>query len=169
MVEKIFSNENFESNAVVARRLSKCYGALRAVEEFSIALKRSECFGLLGVNGAGKTSTFRMLTALTPMTYGEAYMRDVVLSKEPRKWQSRIGYCPQGDALLGKLSAYETLYMFGRLRGVPERSLPDVVEHIIDVTELREHARKRCDYYRYATPREKLQTGKVSRMSAAYK
>ncbi|KAH6930453.1 hypothetical protein HPB50_013915 [Hyalomma asiaticum] len=85
MVEKIFSNENFESNAVVARRLSKCYGALRAVEEFSIALKRSECFGLLGVNGAGKTSTFRMLTALTPMTYGEAYMRDVVLSKEPRK------------------------------------------------------------------------------------
>ncbi|KAL1415403.1 hypothetical protein MTO96_006848, partial [Rhipicephalus appendiculatus] len=64
-------------------------------------------------------------------------------------WQSRIGYCPQGDALLGKLNAYENLYLFGRLRGVPEDSLPDVVAQIIDVTDLQEHAAKRCDYYRY--------------------
>ncbi|KAL1443109.1 hypothetical protein MTO96_046112 [Rhipicephalus appendiculatus] len=92
-----------------------------------------------------------MLTALTPMTYGEAYMREVVLSEEPRKWQSGIGYCPQGDALLGKLNAYENLYLFGRLRGVPEESLPDVVAQIIDVTDLQEHAAKRCDYYRYAS------------------
>ncbi|KAH6929918.1 hypothetical protein HPB50_006683 [Hyalomma asiaticum] len=95
MVEKIFWNENFESNALVARRLSKCYGALRAVEEFSIALRRSECFGLLGVNGAGKTTTFRMLTALTPVTYGEAFMRNVVLSKEPRKLPSTDNLLPR--------------------------------------------------------------------------
>ncbi|KAL1477508.1 hypothetical protein MTO96_035679 [Rhipicephalus appendiculatus] len=62
-------------------------------------------------------------------------------------WQSRIGYCPQGNAQLEKLSAYENLYLFGRLRGVPETSLPDAVERIIDVTELREHAAKRSDIY----------------------
>ncbi|KAL1448495.1 hypothetical protein MTO96_028226, partial [Rhipicephalus appendiculatus] len=141
------SDRNFAKYTLVARRLHKSYGPLQAVKELSLALRPAECFGLLGVNGAGKTTTFRMLTALTPMTYGEAFMSDVVLSEEPRKWQSRIGYCPQGDALLGKLDAYENLYLFGRLRGVPEESLPDVVAQIIDVTGLEEHSTKRCDYY----------------------
>ncbi|XP_037518328.1 phospholipid-transporting ATPase ABCA3-like [Rhipicephalus sanguineus] len=146
-VEEICLHRNFFNNSLVAQRLHKNYGALHVVKELSLALRPAECFGLLGVNGAGKTTTFRMLTALTPMTYGEAYMREVVLSEEPRKWQSGIGYCPQGDALLGKLNAYENLYLFGRLRGVPEESLPDVVSQIIEVTDLQEHAAKRCDYY----------------------
>ncbi|KAL1442328.1 hypothetical protein MTO96_007828 [Rhipicephalus appendiculatus] len=146
-VEKICKQGDFSENVMVARRLHKCYGPQLVVKELSFALKPAECFGLLGVNGAGKTTTFRMLTALTPMTYGEAFMKDIVLCDEPLKWQSRIGYCTQGNALLGKLSAYENLYLFGRLRGVPEASLPDAVEHIIGVTELREHAAKHCDIY----------------------
>ncbi|KAH6929695.1 hypothetical protein HPB50_004765 [Hyalomma asiaticum] len=138
---------NIGGNVLVARRLHKYYGPLQAVKELSFALKPAECFGLLGVNGAGKTTTFRMLTALTPTTYGEALMKDVVLSEEPRKWQSRIGYCPQGNTFLERLTGYENLYLFGRLRGVPEESLTKTVECIIDITELREHAAKRCDYY----------------------
>ncbi|KAL1473911.1 hypothetical protein MTO96_038379 [Rhipicephalus appendiculatus] len=148
-VEKICQDwmRDFGNNNLVARRLHKSYGTLQAVQELSLALKPAECFGLLGVNGAGKTTTFRMLTALTPMTYGEGFMRDVQLSEEPRKWQSRIGYCPQGNALLEKLSAYECLYLFGRLRGVPEESLHDVVWQMIVVTGLQELSDKRCDYY----------------------
>ncbi|KAL1473909.1 hypothetical protein MTO96_038377 [Rhipicephalus appendiculatus] len=148
-VEKICNNSpiTFGNNTLVARRLHKSYGTLQAVRELSLALRSSECFGLLGVNGAGKTTTFRMLTSLTPMTYGEAFMKDLVLSEEPRKWQSRIGYCPQGNALLEKLTAYECLSLFGRLRGVPEESLHDVVWQIIEVTGLEELSDKRCDYY----------------------
>ncbi|KAH6930901.1 hypothetical protein HPB50_020718 [Hyalomma asiaticum] len=148
-VEDMCKNEtpNIGNNALVVRRLHKYYGALQAVKELSHALKPAECFGLLGVNGAGKTTTFRMLTALTPATYGEGYVKDVVLSAEPSKWQSRIGYCPQGNALLGQLSGYENLYLFGRLRGVAEERLPNIVDYIIDMTELREHADEMCDYY----------------------
>ncbi|XP_037518330.1 phospholipid-transporting ATPase ABCA3 [Rhipicephalus sanguineus] len=144
------SDGNLAKNTLVARRLHKSYGELQVVKELSLALRPAECFGLLGVNGAGKTTTFRMLTALTPMTYGEAYMGSCQLAMAP-SWQSRIGYCPQRDALLGKLNAYENLYLFGRLRGVPEESLPDVVAQLIDVTDLKEHAAKRCDYYRYGS------------------
>ncbi|KAL1482950.1 hypothetical protein MTO96_033470 [Rhipicephalus appendiculatus] len=142
------SGRDFAKNTMVVRKLHKSYGTLQAVKELSLALRPAECFGLLGVNGAGKTTTFRMLTALTPMTYGEAFMTDVALSEDPRKWQSRIGYCPQRDALLGKLNAYENLYLFGRLRGVPEKSLPDIVGQMIEVTGLQQYADKRCDYYR---------------------
>ncbi|XP_070392967.1 phospholipid-transporting ATPase ABCA3-like isoform X2 [Dermacentor albipictus] len=146
-VERICENRSFGESTLVARRLHKTFGELQAVKELSFALRPAECFGLLGVNGAGKSTTFRMLTGLTNMTYGEAFMRDAVLSKDPRKWQSRIGYCPQINALLGKLTAYENLYLFGRLRGLPEESLPDAVERIIEIADLREHAAKKCDYY----------------------
>ncbi|KAH7946074.1 hypothetical protein HPB49_020041 [Dermacentor silvarum] len=146
-VETICENGKFGERTLVARRLHKSFGVLQAVKELSFALRPAECFGLLGVNGAGKSTTFRMLTGLAQMTYGEAFMRDAVLSQDPRKWQSRIGYCPQGNALLGKLTAYESLYLFGRLRGVPEESLPDAVKNVIDTTDLREYAAKRCEYY----------------------
>ncbi|KAL1444180.1 hypothetical protein MTO96_045639, partial [Rhipicephalus appendiculatus] len=78
-------DRNFVNNTLVAQRLHKTYGEVQVVKELSLAMRTAECFGLLGVNGAGKTTTFRMLTALTPMTYGEAYMGEVVLSEEPRK------------------------------------------------------------------------------------
>ncbi|KAH7946435.1 hypothetical protein HPB49_024941 [Dermacentor silvarum] len=146
-VETMCETGNFGESTLVARRMHKSFGALQAVKELSFALRPAECFGLLGVNGAGKSTTFRMLTGLTQMTYGEAFMRDAVLSQDPRKWQSRIGYCPQVNALIGKLTAYESLYLFGRLRGVPEESLPDAIERIIDIADLREHAAKKCDYY----------------------
>ncbi|KAH7967641.1 hypothetical protein HPB52_001518 [Rhipicephalus sanguineus] len=62
-------------------------------------------------------------------------------------WQARIGYCPQSDALLGKLNAFETLFMFGRLRGVPERPLSVMVSQLIAMVDLSEHASKPCEYY----------------------
>ncbi|KAH6936854.1 hypothetical protein HPB50_023733 [Hyalomma asiaticum] len=105
------------------------------------------CFGLVGVNGAGKTTTFQMLAALIEMTDGNAYMKKLVLSKAPRQWQANIGYCPQSDALLGKLNAFETLFMFGRLRGVPERPLAAIVSKLIAMVDLSEHAAKPCEYY----------------------
>ncbi|KAH6929699.1 hypothetical protein HPB50_005131 [Hyalomma asiaticum] len=146
-VEKICRRGQFAEYTFVARRLHKNYGALEAVRGISFALRPAECFGLLGVNGAGKTTTFRMLTGLTHVTYGDAYMRDARLSGDTRKWQSRLGYCPQSAALLEKLNAYEVLYVFGRLRGVREENLAAAVEHVIYVVGLGEHARKRCHTY----------------------
>ncbi|KAH6934473.1 hypothetical protein HPB50_024545 [Hyalomma asiaticum] len=134
-------------NALVAQELHKVFGTVHAVRGLSFTLKPAECFGLLGVNGAGKTTTFRMLAGLLQMTYGEAYMKESVLSRDTRKWQSRLGYCPQVAALLGKLSAYETLYLFGRLRGVPEDKLAAVVENMINAVDLRDHAARMCNYY----------------------
>ncbi|XP_049520879.1 ATP-binding cassette sub-family A member 17-like [Dermacentor silvarum] len=136
-----------DDNTLVAQELHKVFGNIHAVRGLSFALKPAECFGLLGVNGAGKTTTFRMLVALLRLTYGDAYIKDAVLSQDTRKWQSMLGYCPQAGALLEKLSAYETLYLFGRLRGVPEDKLAAVVENTIDLVDLREQAARICNYY----------------------
>ncbi|KAH9376731.1 hypothetical protein HPB48_010973 [Haemaphysalis longicornis] len=146
LVLNLCAASTFSQHSMVANNLRKNFGDLQAVRGIYLALRPGECFGLLGVNGAGKTTTFRILAALISMNEGEAYMPDLVLSRNART--SRLGYCPQEDALLEKLNAFETLFMFGRLRGVPEKRLGAAVDLIIDIVDLREHAHKTCRYYR---------------------
>ncbi|XP_054930125.1 phospholipid-transporting ATPase ABCA3-like [Dermacentor andersoni] len=147
LVNTVCREKRLAEYALVARNLHKFYDKFYAVRGIYLAISRGECFGLVGVNGAGKTTTFQMLAGLIEMTDGNAYMKTLVLSKEPRQWQSHIGYCPQSDALLGKLNAFETLFMFGRLRGVPERPLSAMVPKLIAMVDLSEHAAKPCECY----------------------
>ena len=63
--------------------------------------------------------------------------------------QQRIGYCPQFDALLERLTGRELLTMFARLRGVPERQIREVVEIEVTRLDLKKHAHKKCGTYRY--------------------
>ena len=64
--------------------------------------------------------------------------------------QQRIGYCPQFDALLERLTGRELLTMFARLRGVPKKQIKEVVEIEIARLDLKKHANKKCGTYRYA-------------------
>ena len=61
-------------DSLILRELTKDYGSLRAVDGLSVGIMPGECFGLLGINGAGKTSTFKMLTGDETVTGGNAWM-----------------------------------------------------------------------------------------------
>lgn len=89
-------------------------------------LIRSECFGLLGVNGAGKTSAFKMLTGDETITQGEAWIRGLSLKNEMNKVRKIIGYCPQFDALIVDMTGRETLEMFCLLRGIPKYRIKSI-------------------------------------------
>ncbi|XP_077564577.1 ATP-binding cassette sub-family A member 2-like [Haemaphysalis longicornis] len=147
LVNQLCRRKKFPEHVMLVRNLHKFYGDFYAVRGVYLALRPGECFGLVGINGAGKTTTFQMLAGLEEMTDGNAYMESLILSKQPRKWQSFIGYCPQSDALLGKLNAYETLRLFGRLRGVPSTELGPMIEQLIKVVDLEEQASKLCEHY----------------------
>ena len=62
--------------------------------------------------------------------------------------QQRIGYCPQFDALLERMTGEELLTMFCRLRGIPEKRIPSVVKTEIKRLDLEKYAKKRCGTYR---------------------
>ena len=71
------------SDMLVLRELGKVYnGSFLAVDHVSVGVPSGECFGLLGVNGAGKTSTFKMLTGDETVTYGDAYVNKNSIRKE---------------------------------------------------------------------------------------
>ena len=74
---------------------------------------------MLGVNGAGKTSTFKMLTGDVRISGGDAFVRGISLKNKMNEVHKIIGYCPQFDALLEEMTGREILEMFCLLRGVP--------------------------------------------------
>ncbi|TSK13580.1 Retinal-specific ATP-binding cassette transporter [Bagarius yarrelli] len=100
----------------------------------------TKCFGLLGVNGAGKTSTFKMLTGDTDVTCGEASVAGFSVLTNILEVHQNMGYCPQFDAIDELLTGREHLYLYARLRGVPESEIGPVVQWCIDKIGLSEYS-----------------------------
>uniref|UniRef100_A0A665X079 ATP-binding cassette, sub-family A (ABC1), member 4b n=1 Tax=Echeneis naucrates TaxID=173247 RepID=A0A665X079_ECHNA len=124
------------------RDLSKTYvGRKRAaVDRICVGVPAGECFGLLGVNGAGKTTTFKMLTGDTDVSSGEATVAGYSIVSEILDVHQNMGYCPQFDAIDELLTGREHLYLYARLRGVPESEIPRVAEWGIQKLGLTEYA-----------------------------
>ncbi|XP_038146750.1 retinal-specific phospholipid-transporting ATPase ABCA4-like isoform X2 [Cyprinodon tularosa] len=122
--------------------LSKTYvGRKRAaVDRICVGVPEGECFGLLGVNGAGKTTTFKMLTGDTDVSFGEATVTGYSILTEILDVHQNMGYCPQFDAIDELLTGREHLYLYARLRGVPESEIPRVAEWGIQKLGLTEYA-----------------------------
>lgn len=110
-------------------------------------INRAECFGLLGVNGAGKTSTFKMLTGDTRISNGEAYVRGISLKSHMPEVHKIIGYCPQFDALLEDLTGAETLELFALLRGIHPSNIPALTQRLATDLNFMKHINKRVDEY----------------------
>ncbi|XP_041804213.1 retinal-specific phospholipid-transporting ATPase ABCA4-like isoform X2 [Chelmon rostratus] len=124
------------------RDLAKTYvGRKRAaVDQICVGVPAGECFGLLGVNGAGKTTTFKMLTGDTDVSSGEATVAGYSILTEILDVHQNMGYCPQFDAIDELLTGREHLYLYARLRGVPESEIPRVAEWGIQKLGLTEYA-----------------------------
>ncbi|XP_066238945.1 phospholipid-transporting ATPase ABCA3 [Saccopteryx leptura] len=146
---------------LVIKELCKVYEQqmpLFAVDKISLAVQKGECFGLLGFNGAGKTTTFKMLTGEETITSGDAFVGGYSISSDIGKVRQRIGYCPQFDALLDHMTGWETLVMYARLRGIPERHISACVENTLRGLLLEPHANKLVRNYSGGNKR-KLSTG----------
>uniref|UniRef100_A0A8C6DPH6 ATP binding cassette subfamily A member 3 n=1 Tax=Moschus moschiferus TaxID=68415 RepID=A0A8C6DPH6_MOSMO len=155
------SPDSLLDTPLIIKELSKVYelrAPLLAVDKVSLAVQKGECFGLLGFNGAGKTTTFKMLTGEETITSGDAFVGGYSISSDIGKVRQRIGYCPQFDALLDHMTGQETLVMFARLRGIPERHIGACVENTLRGLLLEPHANKLVRTYSGGNKR-KLSTG----------
>jgi lipooligosaccharide transport system ATP-binding protein len=99
---------------ILARGLSKSFGALTAVDAIDFQVAPGEAFGFLGPNGAGKTSTMRMIGAVSPRTAGELRVLGMDPNDNGPRVRSRIGVVPQSDTLDMELTVYENLLIYGR-------------------------------------------------------
>jgi len=107
--------------AIEAEGLVKRFGPageIRAVEGLSLSVARGEVFGLVGPDGAGKTTTMRLLTGVMPPTAGSARVLGLDVTRDPEAVRARIGYAPQNSSLYADLSVAENLQFYADLFGV---------------------------------------------------
>lgn len=108
--------------------LSKVYpNGKRAVDVMSLGIPPGECFGLLGINGAGKTTIMAMLTAEFPPSSGDALLAGYSVSNEPEQTRRRIGYCPQFDAHFANMTGWEHVELYAIIKGIPRDLLKEAV------------------------------------------
>ncbi|XP_058065569.1 phospholipid-transporting ATPase ABCA3-like [Anopheles bellator] len=135
------------ANNLVLRDVTKYYKKFLAVNQLSLAVEHSQCFGLLGVNGAGKTSTFKMMTGDESISHGEAWINGVSLKSSMNEVHRRIGYCPQFDALIDDLTGRETLKIFALLRGVPTADVAALSLRLAEELNFGKHIDKQTKAY----------------------
>ena len=95
--ESVYNNED---NLMRVVNLTKKFGKFSAVRGLTFGVRKEECFGLLGVNGAGKTTSFRMITGDEIPTSGSCFIGNVSLGGDRSKYLQQIGYCPQFDSII---------------------------------------------------------------------
>uniref|UniRef100_A0A8C0WAN4 ABC transporter domain-containing protein n=1 Tax=Castor canadensis TaxID=51338 RepID=A0A8C0WAN4_CASCN len=124
-----------KKNPLVVKDMSKLYTKkvpLLAVNQLSFTVQAKECFGLLGLNGAGKTSIFKMLTGEKSITSGDAFVKSLSVQSDLEKVRQWIGYCPQFDALPNFMTGREVLVMYARIRGIPECLINTCVNQLLE-------------------------------------
>ena len=104
--------------AVELRELSKRFGAFTAVDRVSLSVGEGEIFGFLGANGAGKSTTIRMLCGLLAPTSGSGIVLGVDVARHPEEVKRRIGYMSQRFSLYEDLTVVQNLRFYGGVYGL---------------------------------------------------
>lgn len=112
------------------------------MQQASFALDYGECFALLGVNGAGKSTTFKSLTREIAPTTGEITVQGFDVQKQFSDARKLIGYCPQYDAIFPVLTVEETIKFYALIKGIRTHKIHEVVEKAIRELNLKDHRHK---------------------------
>lgn len=122
-------------NAIEIHNLSKSYGKHKALDDISFDVRQGELFGLIGPDGAGKTTLFRLLTTLLRPSAGSATVDGHDIVKEYRAIRSCVGYMPGRFSLYGDLSVEENLNFFAAMFGVTVAESYDLIAPIYSQIE----------------------------------
>ena len=133
-------------------------GTKKAVDGIDIEAQPGRIFGLLGANGAGKTTVLRMLSTVIKPTAGSAEVSGFDIVTQSQQVRSSIGFMSSSTALYGRLTSREVLEYFGRLYGLDDARLKERMAYVIRKLEIEEFADRLCD---------KLSTGQKQRVSIA--
>ena len=125
-----------ESPAIFARGLRRRFGATVAVRDLSLSVARGEIFALLGPDGAGKTTTLRMLCGAVAPDAGSAVIDGIDLSRDPERVHARLGYMPQRFSLYADLTVQENLDFYAALFAVPDEARAERERRLMEFSGL---------------------------------
>lgn len=134
--------------AIKLLRLTRSFGAVRAVEDLTFGIAQGEIFGLVGPDGAGKTTTMRLLTGVMEPTGGEAWVMGKHVVRDAEAVKEDIGYMSQRFGLYPDLTVDENIQFYADLYGVPTKGREHKIHELLSFSNL--------------TPFKKRQAGRLS-------
>lgn len=134
--------------AIRAEGLSKSFGDLRAVDDFTLSIEEGEIFGLVGPDGAGKTTTMRLLTGILDPSAGDAWVAGRHVVREAEAVKDDIAYMSQRFGLYPDLTVMENIDFYADLYGMPRQGRAARIEELLAFSNL--------------MPFKKRQAGKLS-------
>jgi len=124
-------------NAIEVRQLTRRFGAFVAVNDLSFEVRQGEIFGFLGSNGAGKSTTIRMLCGLLRPSSGSARVGGIDVGSQPEAVKQRIGYMSQRFSLYEKLTVDQNITFFGGIYGLDRQRLAARRAAVLEMAGLR--------------------------------
>jgi len=130
--------------AIIARNLRKLYRisateSTLAVDDVSFYVKKGECLALLGTNGAGKSTTFKMLTKDVIPSGGEILIKGLNFNESFASIRKLIGYCPQYESSYMSMTVRENLEFYAKIKGIPNAIYKPIIDKLIHEMNLTEY------------------------------
>ncbi len=122
--------------AIRIENLAKAFGSLRAVDGITLDVEAGEIFALVGPDGAGKTTTMRLLTAIMDPTSGEAWVAGRHIVKEAEALKEEIGYMSQRFGLYPDLTVEENIHFYADIYGVAQHGREQKIQRLLAFSNL---------------------------------
>jgi ABC-2 type transport system ATP-binding protein len=122
--------------SIVVNSLTRTFGKFTAVDNIDFKVKKGEVFGFLGANGAGKSTTIRMLCGILEPTSGDAIVDGFSIKKEPDKVKRRIGYMSQRFSLYNDLTVEENINFYSGVYGLKGKDLEERKKWVLKTADL---------------------------------
>lgn len=130
---------------ILAEGLRRTFGTLVAVDRVSLRVDPGEAYGLVGPDGAGKSTTMRLLCGAIRGDAGRVLLGGIDLAQDLSGARAQIGYLPQRFSLYGELTVEENLRFLAEVRGLPQEAWAPRSQEILDFVGLSEFADRRAE------------------------
>ena len=130
--------------AIKTTNLTKQYKDKTAVKSLNLTVEKGELYALLGVNGAGKSTTIKMLSCLVPVTSGDALLNGHSVVKDSQSVKQIINVSPQETAVAEKLTVRENLELIARIYGANKKQAKEKAQDMLDKFDMQEIAKSRA-------------------------
>jgi ABC-type multidrug transport system ATPase subunit len=129
------------------QNISKIYGTVQALQEFTLDIPSGGVFGLVGPNGAGKSTLMKILATLERPSAGTVCLDDVDIVKNPNAMRNVLGYLPQDVATYPNLTATEFLLYISAMKGLDTKSARMQITELMDILHLNAGKKRRLSTY----------------------
>ena len=137
-------NSSAAAFAIATDNLKKTFGPITAVDSLTLTVAKGELFGLVGSDGAGKTTTMRMLAGIMEPTSGDAWVMGRHAAREAESIREEIGYMSQRFGLYPDLTVLENIHFYADIYGLPQKGLEAKVDRLLAFSNLTPFKKRRA-------------------------